>query len=177
MTLFLNSELVFLSGRRPRGGIEQQQMTDLLTLLDATILSNSGDRWICDLSSDGIFKVSAVRNYLDDLFLPIHPDSTRWVKSIPIKINVFAWRARRDCLPSRSYFRFDPLPGSWLIGDESIMRRWAEHALITPTGLVVYVLGSMATPITLLNYTGFISWLVVMEVSRESYLEVATEIL
>ncbi|GKA86553.1 RNA-directed DNA polymerase, eukaryota [Tanacetum coccineum] len=26
---------------------------------------------------------------------------TRWVKFIPIKINIFVWRARRDCLPTR----------------------------------------------------------------------------
>nr|GFA13614.1 RNA-directed DNA polymerase, eukaryota, reverse transcriptase zinc-binding domain protein [Tanacetum cinerariifolium] len=52
----LNVPIDYSFHRRPRGGIEKQQMTDLLTLLDATILSNSGDRWICDLSSDGIFK-------------------------------------------------------------------------------------------------------------------------
>ncbi|GJR76959.1 RNA-directed DNA polymerase, eukaryota [Tanacetum coccineum] len=28
--------------------------------------------------------------------------ATRWVKYIPIKINVFAWRVRLDCLPTRS---------------------------------------------------------------------------
>nr|GEU30160.1 RNA-directed DNA polymerase, eukaryota [Tanacetum cinerariifolium] len=39
---------------------------------------------------------------LDDIFLPSAADATRWVKYIPIKINVFAWRAQLDRLPTRS---------------------------------------------------------------------------
>nr|GEW69827.1 putative Gag-polypeptide of LTR copia-type [Tanacetum cinerariifolium] len=35
------------------------------------------------------------------LSLPTHSESTRWVKGVPIKIDIFAWRARRDCLPTR----------------------------------------------------------------------------
>ncbi|GJT97365.1 RNA-directed DNA polymerase, eukaryota [Tanacetum coccineum] len=59
------------------------------------------ERWICDLSGDGEFRVKEVRNFIDDLFLPSHPEVTRWVKCIPKKINIFVWRARRDCLPTR----------------------------------------------------------------------------
>ncbi|GKA04478.1 RNA-directed DNA polymerase, eukaryota [Tanacetum coccineum] len=51
--------------------------------------------------SDGEFRVKEVRNFLDNLFLPSHVEPTRWVKYIPIKINVFAWKARRDFLPTR----------------------------------------------------------------------------
>nr|GFC36361.1 RNA-directed DNA polymerase, eukaryota [Tanacetum cinerariifolium] len=35
-----------------------------------------------------------------DLFLPSQAVATRWVKFIPIKVNVFAWRAHRDRLPT-----------------------------------------------------------------------------
>nr|GEU97638.1 RNA-directed DNA polymerase, eukaryota [Tanacetum cinerariifolium] len=53
--------------RRPiRGGVKQQQRTDLALLMDFVSLSSSQDRWY-----------------------------------IPIKVNVFSWRARRDCLPTR----------------------------------------------------------------------------
>ncbi|GKD29615.1 RNA-directed DNA polymerase, eukaryota [Tanacetum coccineum] len=41
-------------------------------------LSSSKDRWICDLTGDGDFRVKDVHNSLDDLFLPSHPDATRW---------------------------------------------------------------------------------------------------
>ncbi|GJR61902.1 hypothetical protein Tco_0123054 [Tanacetum coccineum] len=59
------------------------------------------DRWTCDLSGDGEFKVKVIRNFIDDLFLPSSDVETRWVKFIPIKVNVFSWRARRDRLPTR----------------------------------------------------------------------------
>nr|GEY71858.1 RNA-directed DNA polymerase, eukaryota [Tanacetum cinerariifolium] len=59
-------------------------------------------RWICDLNGDGVFRVKEVRTILDDIFLNSAADATRWVKYIPIKINVFAWRARLDRLPTRS---------------------------------------------------------------------------
>ncbi|GJV79478.1 RNA-directed DNA polymerase, eukaryota [Tanacetum coccineum] len=57
--------------------------------------------WTCDLSGDGEFKVKVIRNFIDDLFLPSSDVETRWVKFIPIKVNVFSWRARRDRLPTR----------------------------------------------------------------------------
>nr|GEU91792.1 RNA-directed DNA polymerase, eukaryota [Tanacetum cinerariifolium] len=60
------------------------------------------DRWICDLNGDGVFLVREVRTILDDIFLPSAADATRWVKYSPIKINVFAWRARLDRLSTRS---------------------------------------------------------------------------
>nr|GEY49823.1 RNA-directed DNA polymerase, eukaryota [Tanacetum cinerariifolium] len=62
---------------------------------------SASDRWYCSLSSSGEFCVKEARIAIDDMTLPSHPKSTRWVKFIPIKINIFVWRARRDCLPTR----------------------------------------------------------------------------
>nr|GEV82948.1 RNA-directed DNA polymerase, eukaryota [Tanacetum cinerariifolium] len=87
--------------RGVRGGVERQQWDDLQSLMQSVFLSSSGDRWICDLSGDGEYRVKEVCNFIDDLFLPSHPEVTRWVKCIPKKINIFVWRARRDCLPTR----------------------------------------------------------------------------
>ncbi|GJR05120.1 RNA-directed DNA polymerase, eukaryota [Tanacetum coccineum] len=94
--------VVSSSFRRPvRAGSEYQQLVDLNSLMESVSLSQSLDRWICDLSGDGEFRVKEVRNFIDNLFLPSYADATRWVKCIPIKINVFVWRARRDFLPTR----------------------------------------------------------------------------
>nr|GEY06973.1 RNA-directed DNA polymerase, eukaryota [Tanacetum cinerariifolium] len=87
--------------RTVQDGLEQQQMSDMITLLESVSLSTSQDRWICDLSGDGEFRVKVVRNLLDDMLLPSFSEPTRWVKCVPIKINIFAWRARQDCLPTR----------------------------------------------------------------------------
>ncbi|GJT52968.1 RNA-directed DNA polymerase, eukaryota [Tanacetum coccineum] len=91
------------SFRRPiRGGIESQQLDQLLVVLDSIILSNMEDRWFWDLNGDGVFQVKDVRNLLDETFLPKVDVPTRWIKSIPIKVNVFAWKLFLDRLPTRS---------------------------------------------------------------------------
>ncbi|GJS77776.1 RNA-directed DNA polymerase, eukaryota [Tanacetum coccineum] len=84
-----------------RGGVEQQEFSELCSILDSVMLSQASDRWYCSLSSSGDFCVKEVRTAIDDMALPSHPEPTRWVKFIPIKINIFVWRSRRDCLPTR----------------------------------------------------------------------------
>ncbi|GKA20408.1 RNA-directed DNA polymerase, eukaryota [Tanacetum coccineum] len=87
--------------RDVRDGAERQQWDVLTSIMNSVVLSSSKDRWTCDLSGDGEFKVKVIRNFIDDLFLPSSDVATRWVKFIPIKVNVFSWRARRDRLPTR----------------------------------------------------------------------------
>nr|GFA53831.1 RNA-directed DNA polymerase, eukaryota, reverse transcriptase zinc-binding domain protein [Tanacetum cinerariifolium] len=80
-----------VSFRRPvRDGVERQQLIDLNLLTGSILLFSSKDRWICDLSGDGEFRVKVARTKLDDVFLPYDSIDKRWVKYIPIKINVFA---------------------------------------------------------------------------------------
>ncbi|GKB14876.1 RNA-directed DNA polymerase, eukaryota, partial [Tanacetum coccineum] len=45
--------------------------------------------------------VRDVRNLLDDVFLPKAPIATRWIKYVPIKLNVFAWKVHLNRLPTR----------------------------------------------------------------------------
>nr|GEV68229.1 RNA-directed DNA polymerase, eukaryota [Tanacetum cinerariifolium] len=54
------------------------------------------DRWFCDLNGEGAFRVKDARSIIDDIFVPSSEVATRWVKYIPIKINIFMWRARLD---------------------------------------------------------------------------------
>nr|GEU72045.1 RNA-directed DNA polymerase, eukaryota [Tanacetum cinerariifolium] len=50
------------SFRRPvRAGSEHQQMVDLNSLLESVSLSQSHDRWFCDLTGDGEFRVKEMR--------------------------------------------------------------------------------------------------------------------
>nr|GEU85728.1 RNA-directed DNA polymerase, eukaryota [Tanacetum cinerariifolium] len=98
----LSSDLVVSFWRVVRGGAEQQQLSDLSSLLASVLLAPIPDRWVFSLASAGSFRFKDVRNAIDDLTLPSSSDVTRWVKVIPIKVNIFIWRARRDCLPTRS---------------------------------------------------------------------------
>ncbi|GKC33123.1 RNA-directed DNA polymerase, eukaryota, reverse transcriptase zinc-binding domain protein [Tanacetum coccineum] len=63
--------LVYSFRRTPRGGIEEDQL------------------------------LKSVRIFIDDLMLPKEEVSTRWVKCIPIKVNIFAWKVYLEKLPTR----------------------------------------------------------------------------
>nr|GEY46032.1 RNA-directed DNA polymerase, eukaryota [Tanacetum cinerariifolium] len=81
------------SFRRPvRDGAERFQWRDLCEIIDYVTFSSSKDKWVCDLSGDGEFRVKEVRFKLDYIFLP---------SVIPIKINIFVWHAGLDRLPTR----------------------------------------------------------------------------
>ncbi|GJX11693.1 RNA-directed DNA polymerase, eukaryota [Tanacetum coccineum] len=88
--------------RRPvRGGSESSQLSLLQEYIEGTILSSLEDRWVWDLNGEGVFCVKDVRNLLDDVFLPKAPIATRWIKYVPIKLNVFAWKVHLNRLPTR----------------------------------------------------------------------------
>ncbi|GKA63778.1 hypothetical protein Tco_0763384 [Tanacetum coccineum] len=53
--------------RDVRDGAERQQWDDLSSIMNSVVLSSSKDRWTCDLSGDGEFKVKVIRNFIDDL--------------------------------------------------------------------------------------------------------------
>ncbi|GJU45483.1 RNA-directed DNA polymerase, eukaryota [Tanacetum coccineum] len=59
------------------------------------------DRWSWSLSSSGEFSVSSVRRLIDDKTLPDATQKTRWVRLVPIKINVHAWKVKSNSLPTR----------------------------------------------------------------------------
>ncbi|GJS58306.1 RNA-directed DNA polymerase, eukaryota [Tanacetum coccineum] len=87
--------------RTVRGGVEAHQLDLLQKLIETMILTNLEDRWVWDLNGEGVFRVKDARMLLDECFLPKDSTATRWVKSIPIKINVFAWKVYLDRLPTR----------------------------------------------------------------------------
>nr|GEU68778.1 hypothetical protein [Tanacetum cinerariifolium] len=87
--------------RRPRGGTEQSQLELLQDKIDGCILSNSNDRWSWSLDGVGDFTVSSVRIAIDDYILPKGTTKTRWIKEVPIKINIHAWKVKNDCFPTR----------------------------------------------------------------------------
>nr|GEW37116.1 RNA-directed DNA polymerase, eukaryota [Tanacetum cinerariifolium] len=85
----------------PRGGAKEDQFIQLVDLVDSITISNSSDRWVWLLESSGGFSVHSARTYIDDLILPTVGSPTRWVKVVPIKINIFAWKFYLDKLPTR----------------------------------------------------------------------------
>ncbi|GJS18058.1 RNA-directed DNA polymerase, eukaryota [Tanacetum coccineum] len=66
-----------------------------------TTLMPCEDRYVWTLESNGVFSVASIRKEIDgnqfqDVSLP-----TRWVKSVPIKMNIIAWKVKSNALPTR----------------------------------------------------------------------------
>nr|GEY11383.1 RNA-directed DNA polymerase, eukaryota [Tanacetum cinerariifolium]GEZ96783.1 RNA-directed DNA polymerase, eukaryota [Tanacetum cinerariifolium] len=59
------------------------------------------DRWTWSLEGLAEFLASSIRKTIDDAFLPCGNVKTRWVKEVPIKINILAWKVSNDYLPTR----------------------------------------------------------------------------
>ncbi|GJR98447.1 RNA-directed DNA polymerase, eukaryota, partial [Tanacetum coccineum] len=87
--------------RPPRGGAEQAQMEELETLMQSVILTPISDRMTWTLDSSGEFSVASVRKLIDNKLLPEGDHETRWIKFVPIKVNIHAWKVMADSLPTR----------------------------------------------------------------------------
>nr|GEU60022.1 RNA-directed DNA polymerase, eukaryota [Tanacetum cinerariifolium] len=98
----LNDAALITSFRRvPRGGVEDDQFVQLGELVGPISLSDSKDHWTWILDSSGEFFVHSARTYIDNTLLPDVGPPTRWLKVVPNKINIFAWKISLDKLPSR----------------------------------------------------------------------------
>nr|GEV23945.1 RNA-directed DNA polymerase, eukaryota [Tanacetum cinerariifolium] len=89
-----------------RGGAEEEKLSFLLSRIDGLILTNIPDRWVWSLEATSVFFIKSVRQLIDDSILSKEEVATRWVKVMPIKINVFVWRVHLDKLPTRLNLSF-----------------------------------------------------------------------
>ncbi|GJU97812.1 hypothetical protein Tco_1327083 [Tanacetum coccineum] len=96
-----HSSLILSFRRLPRGGAEDVQYRDLCSHIYEVLLPNMSDRWAWTLNASGDFLVSSTRSYIDDGFLSKSDVPTRWVKMVPIKVNILVWKINLDGLPTR----------------------------------------------------------------------------
>ncbi|GJV25991.1 hypothetical protein Tco_1378686 [Tanacetum coccineum] len=89
-TKLAHSSLDFSFRRRPRGGVEQEQYGALSGQVHDVTLVPLSDRRKWSLENSGDFSVASVRKMIDDKMLPDVTTKTRWIKSVPIKVNVHA---------------------------------------------------------------------------------------
>ncbi|GJU25335.1 RNA-directed DNA polymerase, eukaryota [Tanacetum coccineum] len=78
--------------RAPRSGVEQDQLTDLMTYVEGVVLGVTPDRWYWTLDGSGEFSVASARKVIDDNRFPKVSNQTRWIKAVPIKVNIHAWK-------------------------------------------------------------------------------------
>nr|GEU76445.1 RNA-directed DNA polymerase, eukaryota, reverse transcriptase zinc-binding domain protein [Tanacetum cinerariifolium] len=87
----------FILRRPPRGGAESNQLDELIQVTRDVVLSYSTDGWNWELDTTG-YSVASARIHIDEHTLNDTFTSTRWLRCIPIKVNVFIWRLRLDKL-------------------------------------------------------------------------------
>nr|GEX63998.1 RNA-directed DNA polymerase, eukaryota [Tanacetum cinerariifolium] len=90
----------FQEARFPRlYALESYKRIDVAAKLAHSSVSYSFRR--APRSGSGNFSVASVRKLIDDRRLPYVSYKTRWIKAVPIKVNVHTWKVRLDSLPTR----------------------------------------------------------------------------
>nr|KAJ0220562.1 hypothetical protein LSAT_V11C200090910 [Lactuca sativa] len=61
---------------------------------------DGSQKWTWTLSPAGLFTVSSLRSHIDNITLPFSDGNWMWNPLVPGKLNILAWRAGKDRLPS-----------------------------------------------------------------------------
>nr|GEW58135.1 RNA-directed DNA polymerase, eukaryota, reverse transcriptase zinc-binding domain protein [Tanacetum cinerariifolium] len=75
--------------RISRGGVEDAQFSVLRLFIDHVVLTSQKDSWLWSLDVSKGFTVGSVRSLIDSYTLECGRITTRWNRSIPIKVNIF----------------------------------------------------------------------------------------
>nr|GEZ29876.1 putative RNA-directed DNA polymerase, eukaryota, reverse transcriptase zinc-binding domain protein [Tanacetum cinerariifolium] len=84
-----------------RDGVEMKQFRALSIVIDGVLLHDMVDRWKWTLEGSGEFSIASVKKFIDNSRLIGSPKKTRWIKMVPIKVNILAWKVQFDLLPTR----------------------------------------------------------------------------
>nr|GEW36184.1 hypothetical protein [Tanacetum cinerariifolium] len=89
-----------------RGGVAFKILAPRIYMLESM-------KDIRSLEGSREFSVSSIRKTIDAAFLPCGNVKTRWVKEVPIKINILPWKVSNDYLPTRfNLSRKGTIPGT-----------------------------------------------------------------
>nr|GEW84743.1 RNA-directed DNA polymerase, eukaryota, reverse transcriptase zinc-binding domain protein [Tanacetum cinerariifolium] len=86
----IHNDVGFSLHRQPRDGVEIEQFRALTTAVEGVLLHDMIDRWKWSLKGSGEFSFASARKLIDDNRLLGPPQKTRWLKVVPIKINILA---------------------------------------------------------------------------------------
>nr|GFA31235.1 RNA-directed DNA polymerase, eukaryota [Tanacetum cinerariifolium] len=87
--------------RSIRGGVEQVQFNELSDMLQSVSRMPYSNRWVWSLEGSGEFFVASIQNIIDDNRPSTVDTRTLWIKYVPIKVNVLAWKIKIEALPTR----------------------------------------------------------------------------
>nr|GEV03953.1 nucleotide-binding alpha-beta plait domain-containing protein [Tanacetum cinerariifolium] len=87
--------------RSIKGGVEHVQFNELSDMLQSVSLMPYSDMWVWSLEGLGEFSVASIQNIIDDKRLLTVDTRTLWIKYVPIKVNVLAWKIKIEALLTR----------------------------------------------------------------------------
>ncbi|GJX92711.1 RNA-directed DNA polymerase, eukaryota, reverse transcriptase zinc-binding domain protein [Tanacetum coccineum] len=117
-SLFALNELLM-----KRRGIGSLQFRCFGNLVIHEVLNPCPDRWFWSLEGSGEFSVASIRRFIDDQRLLTVDSKTLWIKSVPIKVNILAWKIKLEALPTRfNISRRDKLRAKFVLGGISNIR-------------------------------------------------------
>nr|GEW08551.1 putative ribonuclease H-like domain-containing protein [Tanacetum cinerariifolium] len=87
--------------RRVRSRAEESQFNYLLEIVQVINLVPCKDRYFWSLESEGDYSMASIRKLIDEKHFQEVGISTRWVKSVPSKVNITAWKIKTNALPTR----------------------------------------------------------------------------
>ncbi|GJR51854.1 RNA-directed DNA polymerase, eukaryota [Tanacetum coccineum] len=87
--------------RCPRGGVEQLQFDDLVTLIQKVSIAPIADRWAWTRNSSGEFTVASARQFIDVKISAGGEFKTSWIRYIPNKVNIHAWKVMSNALATK----------------------------------------------------------------------------
>nr|GEZ48509.1 hypothetical protein [Tanacetum cinerariifolium] len=96
-----HNDTAFSLRRQLRDGVEMEQFRALSIVIEGVLLHDMVDRWKWTLEGSGEFSVAPARKFIDNSWLIGSPKKTRWIKMVPIKVNILAWKVQFDLLPTR----------------------------------------------------------------------------
>ncbi|GJZ99854.1 hypothetical protein Tco_0672405 [Tanacetum coccineum] len=125
--------------------VDYPKVTDLLIPI---VLNPCPDRWFWSLEGSGEFSVASIRRFIDDQRLLTVDSKTLWIKSVPIKVNILAWKIKLEALPTRfNISRRDKLRAKFVLGGISNIRTLTP-SLNGSTGWPLYVFSLKSDPQT-----------------------------
>ncbi|GKE34147.1 RNA-directed DNA polymerase, eukaryota [Tanacetum coccineum] len=85
----------------PRGGAELSQFVEFTEMMQQVILALVSDRWTWTLNNSGEFSVASVRKLIDDKVCTCGNQITRWIRYVPNKVNIHAWKVMTNSLATK----------------------------------------------------------------------------